>query len=54
MRWAAGLGERRGETGPVWDLGWVSRAVWAGFQVWGFGPGCKSLGWAHMFELGLS
>ena len=20
----------------------------------GFGPGCKSLGWAHMFELGLS
>ena len=21
MRWAAGLGERKGETGPAWDLG---------------------------------
>ena len=34
-------------------LSWVWVALgW--FQVWGFGPGGKGLGWAHMLELGLS
>ena len=36
--WAA-AGPERGENG----LGW--------FQIWGFGPGGKGLGWAHMLEL---
>jgi len=39
--WAA-AGPERGENG----LGW--------FQIWGFGPGGKGLGWAHILELGLS
>ena len=63
--WASGK-EKRGELGPgrereEWAaervgprvLSWVWVALgW--FQVWGFGPGGKGLGWAHMLELGLS
>ena len=43
--WAAGKERKRGETGPAWDLGWVSRAVWAEPCWVGFGK----LGWVSSF-----
>ena len=65
-RWRARLGRSGERLGPgrereEWAaervgprvLSWVWVALgW--FQVWGFGPGGKGLGWAHMLELGLS
>ena len=41
-----GLSAWRGRGAAGWASSWVG-LLWTGFQVWGFGPGCKGLGWAH-------
>ena len=54
-----GVGPGEGEEGVGRGKGWAAGLSWVWvalgwFQVWGFGPGGKGLGWAHMLELGLS
>ena len=52
--WAGRGEERRAAAGPRKKGAGLGYWVWVAlgwFQVWGFGPGGKGLGWAHMLEL---